>query len=92
METVTISARRLKALESAENCVRAFRATIATPVGGRFVEWQEAHDLAMDWLIYWLELGPRNKFDLPPDVPARWKYNRDQAMRGWPDKRKGGGD
>jgi hypothetical protein len=86
METVTISARRLKALESAENCVRAFRRWVA---GSAFAPNEKAESLAMDWLIYWLELAPKNKFELPPDVPARWKYNRDQAMRGWPDKRKG---
>jgi hypothetical protein len=87
MTKVTISARRLKALESAENCVRAVRTFYGTPhydVATR----EKAQDLTHDWLIYWLELAPKNKFELPPDVPARWKYNRDQAMRGWPDKRK----
>jgi hypothetical protein len=87
VKTVTISARRLKALESAENCVRAVRKWAGTPnydVATR----AQALDMMHDWLIYWLELAPKNKFELPPDVPARWKYNRDQAMRGWPDKRK----
>jgi hypothetical protein len=88
VKTVTISARRLKALESAENCVRAFRTWLGTP-NFRVEEREEALDMACDWVVYWLELAPeKTKFELPPDVPARWKYNRDQAMRGWPDKRK----
>jgi hypothetical protein len=51
-------------------------------------EIQKAADLAHDWLIYWLDMAPKKtKYVLPDDVPKRWKYNRDQAMRGWPDKR-----
>lgn len=81
---VSISARRLKALESAENCARAFRTMITAPV---CAPDEQAQRLALDWLGYWLEIAPKNKYELPPDVPKRWKYNRDQAMRGWPDKK-----
>jgi hypothetical protein len=86
VKTVTISARRLKALESAENCARAFRTMITAPYCAPDAQAQR---LALDWMAYWLELAPeKTKFQLPPDVPARWKYNRYQAMHGWPDKRK----
>ena len=85
--TVTISARRLKALEAAENCARALREHAELPMWDRKGK-DAALDLMMDWLNYWLEHAPKKtKFELPPDVPKRWKYNRDQAMRGWPDKR-----
>lgn len=83
MPSVTISARRLRRYEAAENVARAFRKMVTQNAPG---------DIALDWLLYWLAFSEREHgrpLEVPP-VPARWKYNRDQAAHGWPDKRKGG--
>ncbi len=82
---VTITARRLKRLEAADNVARAVRTYFGTP-NYKAEERQEAMSAALDWSTYWLSVGTKDCFTMPPPLPKRWKYNRDQAMRGWPDK------
>lgn len=89
-KTVTITARRLRRYEAAENVARAFRRVITMRVSAPAEEQQQKWNTATDWLRYWLEFSTTEHGkppDIPP-VPPRWKYNREQAILGWPDKRK----
>lgn len=85
---VAITARRLRRYEAAENVARAFRKAITMRADAPAEEREERWNTAGDWLCYWLEFSTTEHGKPPavPPVPARWKYNRDQAMRGWPDR------
>lgn len=81
----TITARRLRRYEAAENVARAFRQIVNQPASAPVGDAKAAWETAMDWLIYWLGFSEK-EFRHPPDVPpvhARWKHNREQAALGW---------
>lgn len=76
--SATISARKLKRYEAAENVAKAFRCYVGTP--NYETEKRDRYlKVALDWTIYWLERGDKDRYYLPPEVPKQWKRNRDKA-------------